>query len=31
MGWLSETDVPALSRAWLFDNPNRFFNLGLEA
>jgi hypothetical protein len=31
MGWLSETDVPALSRAWLFDNPNRFFHLGLEA
>ena len=31
MGWLAEGEVPGLARGWLFDNPNRFFRLGLEA
>jgi hypothetical protein len=30
-GWLSEEQAAGLAADWLFNNPNRFFNLGLEA
>ena len=30
-GWLSLPDAEALAHAWLFDNPNRIFKLGLTA
>jgi len=29
--YLGMDDAKALARAWLFDNPNEFFRLGLEA
>ncbi len=29
--WLTEEQAAALAADWLFNNPNRFFNLGLEA
>jgi uncharacterized protein len=28
-GWLEEEQALGIARAWLFDNPNAFFNLGL--
>jgi hypothetical protein len=30
-GWLEEEQALVLAKDWLFDNPNHFFNLGLEA
>jgi glucuronate isomerase len=29
-GWLKEEEAVSLAADWLFNNPNRFFNLGLE-
>jgi hypothetical protein len=29
-GWLEEEQAQALAKDWLFNNPNRFFNLGFE-
>ncbi len=28
--WLDEEQAVGLAKAWLFNNPNRFFNLGFE-
>jgi hypothetical protein len=30
-GYIQDQDALELGRAWLFDNPNRFFGLGLSA
>ncbi|MBN1933683.1 MAG: amidohydrolase family protein [Anaerolineae bacterium] len=30
-GWIDETQALTLAADWLFNNPNRFFNLGFEA
>ena len=27
-GWLEEDQALSLAKDWLFNNPNRFFNLG---
>ncbi len=29
-GWLGEESALSIARDWLFNNPNRFFNLGLN-
>jgi hypothetical protein len=29
--WLEEEQAVGIAREWLFDNPNQFFNLGLES
>lgn len=29
-GWLEEGEAIHLAAAWLFNNPNRFYNLGLQ-
>ena len=29
-GWLGEEEAVSLAADWLFNNPNRFFKLGLE-
>ena len=29
-GWLEEEEALALAADWLYNNPNRFFELGLE-
>jgi hypothetical protein len=29
-GWLSEENAVSLAADWLFNNPNRFYNLGFE-
>jgi len=28
--WLEEEQAVSLAKDWLFNNPNRFFNLGFE-
>ena len=30
-GWLEEEQALAIAKDWLFNNPNRFYNLGLDA
>jgi hypothetical protein len=29
-GWLEEEQAFVVAKDWLFNNPNRFFNLGFE-
>jgi hypothetical protein len=29
-GWLEEEQALSLAADWLYNNPNRFFGLGLE-